>query len=245
MTVDRVELRRISKTIVPDSLKWDVFASKYLGEIDPYFHGNIAFAFSIAEQAHKNQSRESGEPYFSHCLMTAIYLIEAGCDHPPHIQAGFLHDVPEDNLDFLLRAQRIIVREYQRIGRENEIFEIYEGGLLARFFDPETAEIIEAVTKPGLRPRTAKGKEKFEKNCQKDILNGPPGAWVLKGFDRLHNLRTMQTFDPARIVRKIIETRRWYLPIFEKAAQAFPLEGAVLLREINEELATLEESVSS
>ena len=52
-------------------------------------------AFNFAEEAHKEQKRESGEPYIIHPIDVSIILAELGMDTST-IVAGLLHDVIED-----------------------------------------------------------------------------------------------------------------------------------------------------
>ena len=52
-------------------------------------------AFDLASEAHKEQKRESGEPYIIHPIDVSIILAELGMDTST-IVAGLLHDVIED-----------------------------------------------------------------------------------------------------------------------------------------------------
>src|SRR3989344_5395062 len=63
----------------------------------------IRLAFDYAKRAHSTQKRESGEPYFTHPLETALILAKLGLQEKI-IAAALLHDVLEDtdtSLEFL------------------------------------------------------------------------------------------------------------------------------------------------
>ena len=52
-------------------------------------------AYRVAEEAHRGQVRNSGDPYIVHPLAVACILVELGMDSEC-IAAGLLHDVVED-----------------------------------------------------------------------------------------------------------------------------------------------------
>ena len=52
-------------------------------------------AYIVAEQAHREQKRHSGEPYINHCIAVASILAELKVPSEV-IAAGVLHDTVED-----------------------------------------------------------------------------------------------------------------------------------------------------
>src|SRR5512147_3097527 len=52
-------------------------------------------AYRVAEEAHRDQKRHSGEPYINHCLAVASILADLRVP-PEVIAAGLLHDTVED-----------------------------------------------------------------------------------------------------------------------------------------------------
>ena len=55
----------------------------------------IERAYSMAEAAHGDQKRRSGEPYIIHPIEVGIILVELGMD-TESVTAALLHDVVED-----------------------------------------------------------------------------------------------------------------------------------------------------
>ncbi|MFO3796262.1 MAG: HD domain-containing protein, partial [Anaerolineales bacterium] len=65
----------------------------------------ILRAYRVAEEAHREQKRASGEPYITHCLAVAGILAELRVPAEV-VAAGLLHDTVEDTyvtLDDLCR----------------------------------------------------------------------------------------------------------------------------------------------
>ena len=56
---------------------------------------SVLKAYEFAEQCHKGQLRQSGEPYITHPLAVAIILADMHLDHEG-LMAALLHDVLED-----------------------------------------------------------------------------------------------------------------------------------------------------
>ena len=89
----------------------------------------ILRAYRVAEHAHRDQKRISGEPYVTHCVAVAAILAEMHVP-PEVIAAGLLHDTVEDtdvDLDDL-----------------------------ARDFGDEITELVDSVTKLTTLPRVSR-----------------------------------------------------------------------------------------
>src|ERR1051325_186826 len=52
-------------------------------------------AYRVAEEAHRDQKRHSGEPYINHCLAVASMLADLRVP-PEVVAAALLHDAVED-----------------------------------------------------------------------------------------------------------------------------------------------------
>ncbi len=138
----------------------------------------ITHAYNFALQAHKDQKRNSGEPYFIHVFTTAKILAELGMDTKT-IVAGFLHDVLEDTET----KEEDLVKE----------------------FGQEIVDLVNGVTKLGkLKYRGAErhveSLRKFFMAMAKDLR-----VLIIKLADRLHNLRTLQYVRPDKQLRIALE----------------------------------------
>lgn len=139
----------------------------------------ITKAYNFALEAHKDQKRNSGEPYFIHVFETAKILAELGMDTKT-IVAGMLHDVLEDT-------------------------ETSEEKLTEEFGE-EIVSLVKGVTKLGkLKYR---GAERHVESLRKFFMAVAEDLRVLiiKLADRLHNIRTLEHVREDKRYRIALET---------------------------------------
>lgn len=150
----------------------------------------VTKAYEFTEQAHKNQARYSGSPYFVHPAEVGYLLAEAGMD-PETIAAGILHDTIED--------AGVTPRSI-----EDQ-------------FGIEVLSLVEGVTKLGaLRYR---GLERHTESLRKLFAATAKDIRVLiiKLMDRLHNARTLVHVPrPDKRERIALETLEIYAPIADR-----------------------------
>jgi RelA/SpoT family (p)ppGpp synthetase len=143
-----------------------------------------AFEFSI--EAHKNDLRASGEPYFTHPYEVALVVAAEFPLDDVTVISSLLHDVIEDT-DFNLE-------------------------LISKEFGKEVAEIVDGVTKiSGI----FKGQEITQaENFRKLLLSMVKDVRVIlvKFADRLHNMRTLEFVNPEKQRRIAQETLEIYAP---------------------------------
>lgn len=76
-----MEIATIDKSIIGEtagkSLDWQSFRT-HLSEFDLIDQSDIHYAYQLAQSAHKDQKRGSGEPYFTHPLAVSLILLEVG-----------------------------------------------------------------------------------------------------------------------------------------------------------------------
>jgi GTP pyrophosphokinase len=122
-------------------------------------------AFAFAEQHHRDQQRQSGEPFITHPLGCARIVAGLGMDDVS-VVAALLHDTVEDTGATLAEVERE--------------------------FGPTVATIVDGVTK--LSKIHFESKEELQaENYRKLIVSMASDIRVLivKLADRLHNMRTL------------------------------------------------------
>lgn len=177
----------------------------------------LAKAFELSMEAHKNDLRASGEPYFTHPYEVAMIVAEEFPLDDITIVSALLHDVIEDTE--------------------------YDYALINREFGKEVAEIVDGVTKisgifRGHEITKAENYRKLLLSMVKDVR-----VILVKFADRLHNMRTLEFVSPDKQRRIAQETLEIYAPFahrFGLAKVKWELEDLsfkYLNREAYEELA--------
>ena len=148
-------------------------------------------AYNFAVKAHKNQKRDSGDPYSNHPIAVANILTELKLDSAT-IATGLLHDTIEDTH-----------ATYETIKHE---------------FGKEVADLVEGVTKISVFENQATSTSKAE-NFRKLILATSKDIRVLlvKIADRLHNMRTIDAISKIEKKERIAkETMEIYAPLADR-----------------------------
>ncbi len=147
----------------------------------------ILSAYEFAENAHKGQTRTSGEPYISHPVAVAYILLEM-CMDTDTICAALLHDVVEDTGTSL--------------------------DTLKKKFGEDVALLVDGVTKIGQVPLNTK-EEQHAENIRKILMamSKDIRVIIIKLADRLHNMRTLACRPPEKQRKTSLETMSFYAPI--------------------------------
>tara|TARA_Y100000590_G_scaffold55664_1_gene58296 strand:+ start:1891 stop:3633 length:1743 start_codon:yes stop_codon:yes gene_type:complete len=148
----------------------------------------LSKAYSFALNAHKNQVRDSGDPYLSHPVAVANILMDLKLDSAT-IATGLLHDTIEDT---------------------NTTYKIVE-----KEFGKEVADLVDGVTKISELEGKIIENSKAE-NIRKLILATSKDIRVLlvKIADRLHNMRTLDSIvNEEKKIRIAKETMEIYAPL--------------------------------
>ena len=125
---------------------------------------NITAAYNLANEAHADQKRRSGEPYISHPLNVAKLLVELGMDSES-VEAGLLHDVVEDTSVDL--------------------------STIESKFGPGVMRLVDGVTKL-TKMQFSSVEEQRAESIRKMLLamSQDVRVMIIKLCDRLHNMRT-------------------------------------------------------
>ena len=151
----------------------------------------LSKAYNFALQAHKNQKRDSGDPYLVHPVAVADILSDLKLDSAT-IATGLLHDTIEDT-----------EITYQKVEEE---------------FGKEVADLVDGVTKISELEGKIIQNSKAE-NIRKLILATSKDIRVLlvKLADRLHNMRTLNSISSENKKKRISqETMEIYAPLADR-----------------------------
>jgi len=151
----------------------------------------LSKAYTFALKAHKDQKRDSGDPYLIHPVAVADILTDLKLESAT-IATGLLHDTIEDTK-----------ATYQIVEKE---------------FGKEVADLVNGVTKISELEGKIIENSKAE-NIRKLILATSKDIRVLlvKLADRLHNMRTLNSIsDKNRRKRIAKETMEIYAPLSDR-----------------------------
>src|SRR6266508_6839896 len=154
-------------------------------------------AYRVAEEAHREQKRLSGEPYINHCLAVASILADLRVP-PEVIAAGLLHDTVEDTTVALNDIRRdfsdtiaVLVdgvtklTNLPRVSRDDQHAENANGNNGTNGTEPaETAP--DAATLGRKRDLVSETLRKTFLAMGDDVR-----VVLIKLADRLHNMRTL------------------------------------------------------
>ncbi len=177
----------------------------------------IRRAFDLANDAHSNMRRKSGEPYFTHPIAVATIVAQEIGLGAKSIASALLHDVVEDT-DFSLTD-------------------------IDRLFGPTIAGMVDGLTK--ISNVLDKDASLQVENFRKMLMTMSQDIRVIfiKLADRLHNMRTLDSMPEYKQVKIASETVFLYAPLAHRLGLysikteledlALKYEHPLIYREIN------------
>ncbi len=149
----------------------------------------IKKAFLYADEMHRGQLRQSGEPYISHPIAVAESVVSLGLD-TDSVCAALLHDTVEDC------PEKTNLDEVRRL------------------FGDDVALFVDGVTK--IKSINVEDKEETHiENIRKMLLAMSKDIRVIfiKLCDRMHNMRTLYVKKDAKRRATALETMHVYAPL--------------------------------
>ena len=171
----------------PMPITYDMLKQEMRDSGRAYDFALVDRAYALAEAAHADQRRRSGEPYICHPLSVAEILVEMGMDSES-IAAALMHDVAEDTA--------VTIEE------------------IRQKFGAEVALLVDGVTKltqikfSNVEDRQAENLRKMLLAMSQDVR-----VMIIKLADRLHNMRTGDAWPEQKRRDKALETMEVYAPI--------------------------------
>ena len=153
----------------------------------------IQKAFMVADVAHGDQTRASGEPYITHAMAVAEILVQLHLD-PRAVASAILHDVVEDTAV----SQEDIQEQFG-----DEVAALVDG--VTKLSAIEQQDLHERGTKEHLH---AESLRKLLLAMAEDVR-----VVLIKLADRLHNLRTLKFLPERKQLRVAKETMDIYAPL--------------------------------
>lgn len=159
----------------------------------------IVKAYEKAKELHKEQKRKDGQPYINHPVAVALILAKLEFDENV-IAGGLLHDTIED----------CGYTKTQMISDFNEtVFELVD--CVSAIDDAKYIFDKKDIFEDPNFVKSSAEEQTFKKLISLGKNN--PCGFAIKFADRLHNLRTIETFDYNKQLEKVRETEKWVLPI--------------------------------
>lgn len=144
-------------------------------------------AYQLADILHKDQMRQSKEPYIVHPLKVALILAEMGADGDT-LCAGLLHDALEDS--DITKAE------------------------ISSIFNEDIASLVDGVTTISKLNFSSKEDQNYA-NTRKIItsLTKDVRILIIKLADRLHNMQTLNFKSEFKQKENALETIELYVPL--------------------------------
>ncbi|MCF7836085.1 MAG: RelA/SpoT family protein, partial [Candidatus Marinimicrobia bacterium] len=171
-------------------MTWEKYKEKLPKTYSEKDFALVKKAFDFASEIHKDEKRESGEPFITHPIAVSLGIateLELG---PFTISAALLHDTYETNNTIL--------------------------GEIKKKFGSEVSFLVKGLTKVNKikyqgAERSAESTRKMFMAMAQDIR-----VIIIKLFDRLHNLETLQALPENKRERIAKETLEIYAPVADR-----------------------------
>jgi len=172
-------------------------------------------AYRVAEEAHREQKRNSGEPYINHCLAVANILADLRVP-PEVVAAGLLHDTVEDtevSLDDIRRDfGEVVASLVDGVTKLTNLPRVSHNGLGEAGSAETSGDEVELLkTQAPLGRRADVVSETLRKTFL--AMGDDVRVVLIKLADRLHNMRTLGYMPEEKRRRIGKQTLEIYAPL--------------------------------
>ena len=172
-------------------------------------------AYRVAEEAHREQKRNSGEPYINHCLAVASILTDLRVP-PEVIAAGLLHDTVEDTTVTLDDVRRdfgdVVASLVDGVTKLSNLPRVSHNGREGKEGTDTANHDVEVI-----KPQNPLGRraDVVSETLRKTFLAMGDDVRVvlIKLADRLHNMRTLGYMPEEKRRRIGKQTLEIYAPL--------------------------------
>ena len=205
----KIKPMKAATTAIPFERLWEQLPEQYtLADREL-----IRRAYRVAEEAHREQKRLSGDPYINHCLAVASILADLRVP-PEVVAAGLLHDTVEDTTvtihdirrDFGDTIAALVdgvtkLTNLPRVSRDDQHAEPSNGS--------EASDPLPATVARGRK------RDLVSETLRKTFLAMGDDVRVvlIKLADRLHNMRTLSFMSETKRKRIAKETLDIFAPL--------------------------------
>lgn len=170
-------------------------------------------AYRIAEEAHREQRRHSGEPYINHCIAVASILADLRVP-PEVVAAGLLHDTVEDTPVTLEDIRRdfgdTVAKLVNGVTKLTNLPRVSRGDQHAGGDGGNGSKPLEEPEHPKQRKQDLKS-ETLRKTFL--AMGDDVRVVLIKLADRLHNMRTLYAAPEEKQRRIAKETLDIFAPL--------------------------------
>lgn len=170
-------------------------------------------AYRIAEEAHREQRRHSGEPYINHCIAVASILADLRVP-PEVVAAGLLHDTVEDTSVTLDDIRRdfgdTVAKLVNGVTKLTNLPRVSRGDQHASGDGGNGSKPLEQPEHPKQRKQDLKS-ETLRKTFL--AMGDDVRVVLIKLADRLHNMRTLYAAPEEKQRRIAKETLDIFAPL--------------------------------
>ena len=173
----------------------------------------IQRAYRVAEEAHRGQKRNSGEPYINHCLAVAQILAEMRV--PPEVlAAGLLHDTVEDTTVTLNDIRNdfgdVVASLVDEVTKLTNLPRVSRDDQHAEKAVSANGE-VKAKASASLGRKADMASETLRKTFL--AMGDDVRVVLIKLADRLHNMRTLSHMPEDKRIRIARQTLDIFAPL--------------------------------